>query len=162
MGRNAFQFFRVSFNSSTREEAARQIAETGRWSGIVTQITRDGRTIACEAIVARLPDAQGQVIVLRDLAERQILIDQRREAEGHLAAALAFNTNLVEAAPVGIVTYRVAGPCLTANAAAAQIAGATVEQLTQQNFRTIASWQHRTVPRRWQWSNGMRHPSISS
>jgi len=79
--------------------------------------------------------------VLRDLAERQGLIDERREVEQHFAAALAFNTKLVEAAPVGILTYRISGACISCNAAAAQIIGASVEQLRQQNFRSIESWR---------------------
>ena len=141
LGRNALELFGVSFKSATMEEATRQIAEAGRWNGIVTQVTKDGRTIRCEAIVTHLPDDEGRVIVLRDLAERQVLIDGRRAAESHLEAALAFNTNLLEAAPVGILTYRITGACVSSNAAAAQIIGATVEQLKQQNFREIASWK---------------------
>ena len=141
LGRNALELFGVSFKSATMEEATRQIAETGCWNGIVTQLTKDRRTIRCEAIVTRLPDDEGRVIVLRDLAERQVLIDGRRAAESHLEGALAFNTNLLEAAPVGILTYRITGACVSSNAAAAQIIGATVEQLKQQNFREIASWK---------------------
>jgi PAS domain S-box-containing protein len=141
LGRDAFELLRVSFKSATMEEATRQIAQAGRWNGIVTQVTKDGRTIACDAIVARLPDGQGRVIVLRDLAERQVLVDERRSAESHLEAALAFNLNLLEAAPVGILTYLITGPCVSSNAAAAQIVGATVDQLTQENFRELASWK---------------------
>jgi PAS domain S-box-containing protein len=141
LGCNALESFRVSFKSATLEEATRQVAATGRWAGIVTQIAKDGRTILCEAIVASLPEGGGHVVVLRDLTERQLLVDERRGAEEHLAAALAFNTNLVEAAPMGILTYRLSGACVSGNAGAAQIVGATVEQLRQQNFRTIPSWK---------------------
>jgi two-component system, cell cycle sensor histidine kinase and response regulator CckA len=141
LGHPTLELFRVSFKSATLEEATRHVAATGRWAGIVTQRAKDGRTILCEAIVARLPDGQGNVTILRDLAERQILIDELRHAQEHLAAALAFNTNLVDAAPVGIVTYRVSGPCVSGNAAAAEIVGDTVEQLRQQDFRAIPSWK---------------------
>ena len=141
LGCNALETFHVSFKSASLEEATRQVALTGRWAGIVTQRAKNGRTILCEAIVARLPAGEGHVIVLRDLTERQMLLDERRGAEEHLAAALAFNTNLVDAAPAGILTYRVSGACVSANAAAAQIVGATVEQLRQQDFRTIPSWR---------------------
>jgi PAS domain S-box-containing protein len=141
LGQPALELFRVSFKSATVEAATREVTAVGRWTGIVTQDTKDGRTILCEAIVARLPDGSGHVIVLRDLAERQILIDERRDAQDHLAAALAFNTNVLEAAPVGILTYRVSGPCISGNAAAAQIVGASVDELKQQDFRTIPSWK---------------------
>ncbi|HEY0284107.1 MAG TPA: PAS domain S-box protein, partial [Vicinamibacterales bacterium] len=106
LGCNALELFGVSFKSATMEEATRQIAEAGRWNGIVTQLTKDRRTIRCEATVTRLPDDEGRVTVLRDLAEHQVLIDGRRAAESHLESALAFNTNLLEAAPVGILMDR--------------------------------------------------------
>jgi PAS domain S-box-containing protein len=140
LGWNALEAFRVSFKSATLEEATRSVATTGRWTGIVTQDTKNGRTVLCEAIVASLPEGEGHVIVLRDLTERQMLADERRGAEEHLAAALTFNTNLVDAAPVGIVTYRISGSCVSSNPIAAKIVGATVEQMRQQNFRTISSW----------------------
>jgi PAS domain S-box-containing protein len=141
MGCNAFELFRVSFKSATVEEATRQVAVTGRWAGIVTQQAKDGRSILCQATVASLPEGQGHVVILRDLSERQVLLDERRAAEEHLAATLAFNTSLLEAAPAGILTYRVSGACVSVNAAAEQIVGATGDQLRAQNFRTIPSWK---------------------
>jgi len=141
MSRHALELLRVSFKGSSLDEANRKMAETGRWSGIVTQGTRDGRILTCEAIVARLPDGNGYVVVVRDLAERQLLIDERREAEERLESALVFNASLLEAAPVGILSYQLSGQCLSCNAAAANIIGGTVAQLQQQNFRALDSWR---------------------
>jgi PAS domain S-box-containing protein len=141
MGRHALELLRVSFKDLSVGEANRRMADAGRWNGIVTPVTRDSRTLTCEAIVAGLPDGDGYVVVVRDLAERQLLIDERRMAEERLASALAFNINLLDAAPVGILTYRVTGACVSCNAAAAQIIGGTVAQLERQNFRTLASWK---------------------
>jgi PAS domain S-box-containing protein len=54
---------------------------------------------------------------------------------------VAFSTNLLQAAPVGILTYRLTGECVSCNAAAAQIVGAPVEELEKQNFNTLHSWK---------------------
>ena len=96
-GRPAFKFFDVSFKSTTQAEAVRQVTEAGRWSGIVTQLTKDGRTLTCEAMVARLPDEEGRVVVLRDLAEREALIGERRRAEE--AEATSYSTETGETSP---------------------------------------------------------------
>jgi PAS domain S-box-containing protein len=141
LGQHAFELFRVVFRNSSLDQANRAVKEHGRWIGIVTQATKDGRTITCEAIVAGLPGADGYVIVLRDLAERQLLVEELQKAEERLAATLAFSTKLFDAAPVGILTYRAIGPCVSCNAAAAQILGGTVAQLQQQDFRHVDSWK---------------------
>lgn len=58
-----------------------------------------------------------------------------------MAEILEFARNLIEATPVGIVTYDASGQCVSANEAAARITGATIAQLLSQNFREIESWK---------------------
>ena len=70
----------------------------------------------------------------RDITERKI-------AQQGLADALAFNARLLTSAPVGILTYKPTGECVSCNDAAAEIVGGTVEQLKGQNFRTLESWK---------------------
>ncbi len=62
-------------------------------------------------------------------------------AEQQVADALDFNQRLVAASPLGIATYDASGQCVSANAAAARIVGATLEQYLRQNFRHIESWR---------------------
>jgi PAS domain S-box-containing protein len=66
---------------------------------------------------------------------------QRKQIEMQLADALAFNEQVLTASPVGILTYKFTGECVSANACVAQMVGATVEQLKQQNFRNLDSWK---------------------
>jgi len=66
---------------------------------------------------------------------------QRKQTEIQLADALAFNEQILTASPVGILTYKFSGECMSANACVAQMVGATIEQLKQQNFRTLESWK---------------------
>lgn len=66
---------------------------------------------------------------------------QRKQAEQQLADAREFTERIVTSSPVGIFTYRLTGECLSANAAAAQMVGGTVEELRKQNFHHIQSWK---------------------
>lgn len=63
-----------------------------------------------------------------------------RRSEADLADALDLLQAVSDASPGGIVAYRSEGPCVLANAAAARIVGATQEQLLQENFRQLDSW----------------------
>jgi len=66
---------------------------------------------------------------------------QRKQTEMQLADALQFNERILTSAPIGIFTYKLSGQCLSANAAAAQMVGGTIEQLKKQNFHHIESWK---------------------
>ena len=45
------------------------------------------------------------------------------------------------ASPFGFIVYRLEGPCIWANHAAARLVGAELQQVLEQDFRSIASWQ---------------------
>ncbi|HKB59939.1 MAG TPA: ATP-binding protein [Gallionellaceae bacterium] len=69
-------------------------------------------------------------------------IDERKRMEVRLAELLTLNQKTVALSPVGVLAYKVeGGECVMANEAVAAIVGGTVEQLRQQKFRHISSWQ---------------------
>jgi PAS domain S-box-containing protein len=68
-------------------------------------------------------------------------ITSRKQAEDHLAEALAYNRTILEASPVAIVTCRASGEIVSANQATVKIVGGRVEQLKTQNFRQLESWR---------------------
>jgi PAS domain S-box-containing protein len=68
-------------------------------------------------------------------------ITERKQAEQRLAETLRFTQTILETSPLGMVTYCVAGQCVSANEAAAQIIGATRDQVLHQNFYHIESWK---------------------
>lgn len=100
-----------------------------------------------------LPDAQVRTLYVRgeSLLDRQgaplcldgVLIDitERKETEMRLVDAHELMQHILTSAPIGIFTYRLNGECLSANAAAAEMVGATVEQLERQNFHELESWK---------------------
>ena len=65
----------------------------------------------------------------------------KMRAEKAAADAAEFNRLLIASSPVGIVTYKAAGPAVFANEAAAELVGGTRKQLKAQNFREIESWK---------------------
>ncbi|HSK86923.1 MAG TPA: PAS domain S-box protein, partial [Anaerolineales bacterium] len=66
---------------------------------------------------------------------------QRKQTEMQLADARKFTEQILTSSPTGIFTYRLTGECLSANPAAAQMVGGTIEQLKSQNFHEIQSWK---------------------
>lgn len=61
--------------------------------------------------------------------------------KGRIPAILEFARNLIESAPVGIVTYDQSGECVSANRASARILGTTLEKLLSQNYTSLQSWK---------------------
>ena len=67
---------------------------------------------------------------------------ERIQTERELREINDFNRKIYEAATMGVLAYNGrSGQCVMANQAAAKIVNARVDQLTNQNFRRIESWQ---------------------
>ena len=82
-------------------------------------------------------ELNGQICLLGSFRD----ITERRMVQQGLADALAFNARLLTSAPVGILTYKPTGECISCNDAAAGIVGGTVEQIMGLNFHTLDSWR---------------------
>ena len=68
-------------------------------------------------------------------------ITARRATEKRMADELNFNRTILAAAPVGLATFGADGGTLTLNEAAAEILGATPEELLTENYRAWQGWQ---------------------
>jgi PAS domain S-box-containing protein len=106
---------------------------------------KDGSYRWVEDNVRVLRDASAQpasiVGVWTDITERKQAEKELRESEARLRGALQFNRTIMDASPIGIVTYKASGEAISANRAAANLVGAsTTEQLKAQNFRQLESW----------------------
>jgi len=64
-------------------------------------------------------------------------ITERKRMEQNLSEALEYSRWLIDVCPVGVAIYRATGECISANEAAAEIAGCSVDQLRKQNFREL-------------------------
>ena len=68
-------------------------------------------------------------------------ITERRQAEQQKIDTMNYLQTLMRTSPVGIITYKATGEAVSANEAATRIVGTTIENLLQQNFRRLESWQ---------------------
>lgn len=98
--------------------------------GIATDITE---RIAAEAQVRQL----NQTLEQRVLERTQEL----NSKELALRTALAFNESILQSSTIGIAVYRHDGQCVLANPGLAAITGGDHQQLLQQNFMQLHSWQ---------------------
>jgi len=80
----------------------------------------------------------GEIYRVAGIAED---ITERKQAEERLADAQELNQKMLAASPMGIVAYKATGECVFCNEALARIAGGTVEQILQGNFRKLESWR---------------------
>lgn len=68
-------------------------------------------------------------------------ITERKRMEQMMNESLLFNQTILETSPIGILTFKASGECISANPAAALAVGGTVEQLLAQNFRELDPWK---------------------
>jgi len=111
-----------------------------------------GETFVCEY---RLIGRNGEVLWFRDGASLvpdepgrpgslqgvMVNITEQKLAQARLDELRAFNEKIISTSPMGILTYRLDGKNVSANEAAAPIAGTSRETLLQQNFRQLESWK---------------------
>ncbi len=116
----------------------RQVLETGVGRRGEIQGTWNGKRIYYDLIVEPLRNSAGQIIGITgaslDITERKLEAQQ-------VANALSFTKAIVEASPLGILTYKASGECLLVNLSAVEITGGSIEKLLEQNFRQIESWK---------------------
>jgi PAS domain S-box-containing protein len=97
---------------------------------------KDGTVFPVE-ITAGFYQYQGREVAVASIRD----ITERRRAERQIADALSFSQKILETSPVGIITYKASGQCVSVNPAACRILGATAAQLLAQDFRRIDSWK---------------------
>src|SRR6185436_10343709 len=102
---------------------------------------------ADEAIGIQALEAGAQDYLVKGQADGRLLTRsiqyaiQRKQAEKQVADALAFTEQILTSSPIGILTYKVTGECLSANAKAAEMIGGTIAELRKLNFRELESWK---------------------
>jgi PAS domain S-box-containing protein len=99
---------------------------------------RDGSTFWVEMKFSFFRDGNGYPVAVLGVGRD---ITARKQVEARVQDLLEFNEKILNHSPLGIITYKVTGECISANENSASILGATVEQLKLQNFYTIPSWR---------------------
>lgn len=109
---------------TTKSSTAKLTREIARAEGIIT--------------ASPLKDSTGKIIAgieaVRDITDR-------KKKDKLIDDALAFNKTIFEASPIGIITYKASGQCVSVNESIAKMVGATADQLLKQNFYHLESWK---------------------
>lgn len=125
--------------SSVDRELQRHFSgESGGYRSEHRILARDGNyqwAFARGQIVAR--SASGQPLRMVGVISN---VTDRKQQEARNADALAFQETVLRASPVGLITFRPEGDALSANGAAADAFGTTVENLLRWNFRKFPAW----------------------
>jgi PAS domain S-box-containing protein len=128
-GRHDREFYAAMWNT----------IRTGKvWQGELVNRRKDGSHYHEEMIITPVLDRTGRI---EHFVAVQQDVSQRKEAEQRIAAALKHGQLLLEASPVGIITFRATGEAVAANPAIARMFGATRDQVVAQNFRELESWK---------------------
>jgi len=126
-------------NLKLREELMPAASRDGFWSGEGAFRHRDGREIPIW-IVLQAHRSPGGAVEIFSTVSRDIT--ERKQAEQRVTDALNFNQTMLHASPVGIIVFKAAGPCISANEAIVQIVGGSREEVLKQNFRQLESWKN--------------------
>ena len=127
-------------DSSGLETLARVLEAAPAVPVIVMTGTADER-LAIQAVQAGAQDylVKGQSAGLLARAIRYAI--ERKRISAELGEAHRLTDLILTFSPVGKLTYRFSGECVFANDRAAEMVGATIEQLRSQNFRELDSWR---------------------
>ena len=131
------QMMAVTIAPEDREFVTKQVAADSLEPYECTGVRKDGTRFAIEIRVRRM-EYRGRNVRFGAILD----ITDRKRAEKLVDEALQLNRTILSESPVGILTYNSSGQCISANKAAAEITGGTVEQLLAQNFRLLESWRN--------------------
>ena len=136
---------------------AEQIIPTGHSEVYEKEYLRqDGTLIPVELRAYLISDAQGKPegmwAIIRDISQRRAAEEERMrinhaleqsviERTVALSEMAELNERILDASTLGIAAYKASGPCVFVNACVAGMINATNQQMLEQNFRNIASWQ---------------------
>ncbi len=79
--------------------------------------------------------------IIEKFAVVYALAIEQKKVESELQQNEAFLSSIIKNLPIGIATYDSSGKCVSTNEAHADIVGASVDELLEQNFRKIGSWK---------------------
>jgi diguanylate cyclase (GGDEF)-like protein/PAS domain S-box-containing protein len=87
--------------------------------------------------------ADANIVAAREKAERALrsTLETLQAIHQSLDIEKELNKTIIETSPVGICIYDEKGDCLTANPAMARHIGATLEQVSAQNYHQLDSWK---------------------
>ena len=108
------------------------------WQGEFNNRKKNGENYWESASISPILDKNG--VITHYVAVKENITERKRDQQ-RIAEALEFNQTMFEASPIGIIIFRENGPCISANQAASEILGGSIEELQMMNFHTIQTWK---------------------
>lgn len=108
------------------------------WTGEFSNRKKNGEIYWETASISPILSEDGSITHFLAIKED---VTERKQYQQHIVDALAFNQTIFDSSPIGIAIYNAVGNCISANQAAADIKGTTIENLLKQNFHTIPTWK---------------------
>jgi PAS domain S-box-containing protein len=139
-GRTDFDLPWLAEEARAYRDADRDVMENNRpkYHIIERMQHADGSQLWVDTTKIPLSNETGEVYGVLGVFEN---ITQRKSFEESRNKALAFIESLLAASPTGIQVFEGgSGDCVLVNQAIAGIVGGSVEELSAQNFRKLASW----------------------
>lgn len=102
-------------------------------------VRRDGSLLPVRISSNAVVDVAGNLVCSRSAV---MDVAEQRRLELELRSQEALSQAIIHATANGLLLYREDGQCILANEASAEILGATVDKLLQQNFHHIPSWRN--------------------
>jgi PAS domain S-box-containing protein len=138
IGKQANQIIKKIYSDDILKRSLDILFREGHWSGETVHYHKNGTPVHILESASLLRDLDGNPTTIvsfqRDITERV-------RAETQISGAMNYIHTLLEASPVGIVTYKAVGPAVSVNPKAAEIFGVSTEILLKENFREIPYWK---------------------
>lgn len=91
IGKSTVGVLQTTYSEGGREEAIREINETGAWKGEVTQFTKTGQAVIIDANIMSIKDRKGKVVgyvsANRDISKRKQMEEILRQSHREVEAA---------------------------------------------------------------------------
>ncbi len=125
-------------DSVATQENMTQLKARGYWRGEIKARRKNGDIFDVEITSNVVINDKGEPIALSSSFND---ISRRKRTAIELENALIFNKTVVVESPMGKLAYDSSGQCILANPKAAELVGATTDELLAQNFNLLDSWK---------------------
>ncbi len=152
-------FLQTSYQDTNQKEVIRKVKETGKWSGEVTQLRKDGTYIPVWSSVSVVKDEQDQLIgflgINRDISDK-------KQAEADLRESEERYQTLAKISPVGIFRTDLNGDTTYVNPKWCEISGLSPEEALGDGWLNVVHPDDKeNLVKGWQQSTQRKKISIA-
>ena len=137
-GKNVTSYYPPDAREQLKNVVLPVVREKGEWVGDLPLVSIQGKVTPTIQNIFMIRSTDDTPPFIANLL---IDISDRKRIDAALREALEFRERILAESPIGLSIYNEYGNCIVANQSLADVIGATVEQICQQNYNHIRSWQ---------------------